>query len=129
MGGAEKSIRVQLCLISCREIVKGSHLRPLEQKDTRGSGGFRQPWNTAAREGNTKDTGRGGGEGGSGGLGEGGSVLNQQSFVREWRRQTSQPQDQYRCAFIGRPRRIFKLKAAASLVAMLRAPPLVSDFC
>ena len=104
MGGAGRASSVQLYFISCREIVKGSHLRPLEQKDTKGTGVFRQPWNTAAHEGNTKDGVRGRGGGGeSGELGEGGLLLNQQSFVREWRRLTSKPQDQYRCAFTGTP--------------------------
>ena len=88
MGGAED---LQL---PCREMVKGSNLRPLERKDTRGSGGFRQPWNPAANV--IGLGGEGGGEREGVILGEGGTELNLQSFVREWRRLATQPQDQYR---------------------------------
>ena len=92
VGGA--AIIVQLCLYVCREIVKGSHLRPLEKKDTSGRGGFRQPWNPAVSD-------RGGVEGREEGeevtLGEGGAEMSLQSFMREWRRLAAQPQDQYRC--------------------------------
>ena len=76
--------------------MKGSHLKPLEQKDTRGGGGFRQLWNTAVHEGNSREGDRG--KRGEVGLGEGCGTtpLNGQMFVRDWRRLKSQPSDQYR---------------------------------
>ena len=77
--------------------MKGSHLRPLEKKDTSGSGGFRQPWNPAAGD-RVREGGGGEGEGVSLG-GEGGRELSLQSFMREWRRLATQPQEQYRCVY------------------------------
>lgn len=73
--------------------MKGSHLRPLEQKDTKGGGGFRQPWNAAAHEGNDDREEE---EEGAVSFRERGTLLNVQSFLREWRRLKSQPHDQYR---------------------------------
>ena len=91
MGGAGWN-GAPLRLFPCfREIVKGSHLRPLEQKDVRGDGGFHQTWNTAACDKKPKDVGE------SGDLSAGMTVVNLQSFVREWRRLASQSQAQYRC--------------------------------
>ena len=83
---------VCVCVL-CREIVKGSHLKPLEKKDTTGHGVFRQPWNTASS--GRADVGERG-EGEDMSLGRGDIELSQQSFVREWRRLATQPQTQYR---------------------------------
>ena len=76
-------------------MVKGSHLRPLEKKDTSRGGGFRQPWNPAAVNDRVVGVGGEGVE-----LGDGGAELSLQSFMREWRRLANQSQDQYRCAYI-----------------------------
>lgn len=88
-------------LHTCREIVKGSHLRPLEERDTKGSGGFRQPWNTAACR---EKTGGGGGEGegevGVVSLSNSRATLNLQSFMREWRKLSPEPRDQYRYLYV-----------------------------
>ncbi|CAI8010334.1 Coiled-coil domain-containing protein 103 [Geodia barretti] len=99
-----------------REIVKGSHLRPLEKKDTSGRGGFRQPWNPAVSD-------RGGVEGREEGeevtLGEGGAEMSLQSFMREWRRLAAQPQDQYRFLVdFGRDRlsKLFRVEISMGLL-------------
>ena len=80
-----------VCVL-CREMVKGSHLRPLEKKDKDGGSVLRQPWNAAASDGVTGGEVRG--EGVS--LVEGEGEMSLQSFVREWRKLSTHPQDQYK---------------------------------
>lgn len=89
--------RVVVAVATCpyiphREIVKGSHLRALDQKDMKG-GAYRQPWNIALhgeREGEKEEGEQ------PDRLGEECTPCNVQTFTREWRRLKQQPNGQYR---------------------------------
>lgn len=76
--------------------MKGSHLKPLEEKDTKGTGGFRQPWNTAACGKSASDREIVGGDKTMCLDEDTERVLNMQDFVREWRKLASQSLKQYR---------------------------------
>ena len=80
-----------------RDIVKASHLNPLERKDILSDGSRKQPWN-AVTSAPVRDGGGGGCEGGEARLlGREGRPGNVQEFTREWRRlKQASEEEQYK---------------------------------
>ena len=78
---------------TCRDIVKASHLSPLDRQDILGSASQRQPWNPVAHRG--EEEGVGGIRGGGQGWCVSGLPKSVQEFKREWRKLKQSPEHQY----------------------------------